>query len=129
ALRETASQVLNIDYVVARQALAQNFNVLCGGMRKLWAVPVDYEWQSVEVVSGDFIPCDTSIFDFRNDSLAVLRHADGYSVVEILEVGPNGLKLYDPVDVPVSKLCPLRVGFILGDVSSGINAVFGTPGI
>ncbi|WP_180036397.1 MULTISPECIES: hypothetical protein [unclassified Acinetobacter] len=129
ALRETASQVLNIDYVVARRALAQNFNVLWGGLRKLWAIPVDYEWQDVEAVSGDFISCDTSVFDFRSDSLAVLKHADGHTVVEILEVRPDGLKLYDPVDIPASKLCPLRVGFILGDVSAPINAVYGQPSL
>lgn len=129
ALRETASQVLNIDYVTIRKAMAQNFNVLYGGMRKLWAIPVDYEWQDVEAVSGDFISCDTSVFDFRSDSLAVLKHADGHTVVEILEVRPDGLKLYDPVDVPASKLCPLRVGFILGDVSAPINAVYGQPSL
>lgn len=129
ALRETASQVLNIDYVTIRKAMAQNFNVLYGGMRKLWAIPVDYEWQDVEAVSGDFIPCDTSVFDFRNDSLAVLKLGGNHTVIEILEVRPDGLKLYDPVDIPASKLCPLRVGFILGDVSAPINAVFGQPSI
>ena len=129
ALRETASQVLNIDYVVARQALAQNFNVLWGGLRKLWAIPVDVEWQRIGSVDGDFIEFETSIYDYRNDSLALLKHKDGLTVVEIKEVLANGLKLYEPITLQNFTIRPLRVGFILGDVSAPINAVYGQPSL
>ena len=129
ALRETASQVLNIDYVVACQALAQNFNMLWGGLRKLWAIPVDVEWQRISGVDGDFIECTTSIYDFRNDSLALLKYKDGLAVVEIKEVLANGLKLYEPITLQSFTIRPLRVGFILGDVSAPINAVYGQPSL
>lgn len=129
ALRETSSQVLNIDYVVARQALAQNFNVLWGGLRKLWAIPVDVEWQRIGGVDGDFIECVTSIYDYRNDSLALLKHKDGLTVVEIKEVLANGLKLYESIILQNFTIRPLRVGFILGDVSAPINAVYGQPSL
>lgn len=73
ALRETASQILNIDYVTVRKAMGQNFNVLYGGLRLKWAVPVDIEWQRITSASSDFITCNTAIYDYRPDSLALIK--------------------------------------------------------
>ena len=127
ALRETASQILNIDYVTVRKAMGQNFNVLYGGLRLKWAVPVDIEWQRITSASSDFITCNTSIYDYRSDSLALIKKGSERIVVEIKEVRSDGLKLYQSVDLQNFTLCPLRVGFILGDVSSSINAIWGQP--
>lgn len=125
ALRETASQVLNIDYVTLRKAIAKNFNVLYGGLRLKWAVPVDIEWQRVAAASGDFIACNTAIYDYRPDSLALIKKGSERIVVEIQEVRSDGLKLYQAIDLQNFKICPLRAGFILGDVSASINGIFG----
>ena len=129
ALRESASQVLNIDYVTMRKALAQNFNVLYGGLRLKWAVPVDIEWQRVASASSDFIACNTVIYDFRPDSLALIKKGSERIVVEIKEVQSDGLKLYQSINLQNFTICPLRVGFILGDVSASINAIWGQPKI
>ncbi|WP_257223083.1 MULTISPECIES: hypothetical protein [unclassified Acinetobacter] len=125
ALRETAAQLLNIDYVALRKAMAQNFNVLYDGLRSKWAVPVDIEWQHVAAASGDYIACNTAIYDYRPDSLALIKKGSERVVVEIQEVRSDGLKLYQPIDLQDFTICPLRVGFILGDASSSINAVWG----
>ena len=129
ALRETAAQTLNIDYIAIRKAMSENFNVLYGGLRGRWAIPVDIETQQVQQVSSDFIVCNTSIFDFRNDSLALIKKGDERIVVEIKEVRSDGLKLYQPVTLQNFTICPLRVGFILGDVSSSINGIYSKPNI
>lgn len=129
ALRETASQVLNIDYVAIRKALGQNFNVLYGGLRLKWAVPVDIEWQRVVSASSDFIACNTVIYDYRPDSLALIKKGTERIIVEIKEVQSDGLKLYQSINLQNFTLCPLRVGFILGDVSASINAIWGQPKI
>lgn len=129
ALRETAAQTLNIDYIAIRKAMSENFNVLYGGLRGRWVIPVDIETQQVDQVSGDFIVCDTSIFDFRNDSLALIKKGDELIVVEIEEVRSDGLRLYESVTLQNFTICPLRVGFILGDVSSSINGIYSKPNI
>lgn len=127
ALRETAAQLLNIDYVALRKAMAQNFNVLYGGLRSKWAVPVDIEWQRIPAASGDFIACNTGIYDYRPDSLALIKKGNERIVVEIQEVRSDGLKLYQAIDLQNFTICPLRVGFLLGDVSAPINAIWGQP--
>lgn len=128
-LRETASQVLNINYLSNRKALPVNFNVLYGAMRGKWAIPVDVELHHITSVSGDFITLDTAIFDYRNESLALIRKGSETLVIEIKEVLPDGLKLYKPIEITNFQICPLRVGFILGDVSSDINVAVGKTAI
>lgn len=124
-LKDKARQTLSFSSLSVRQAMAQQFNVQWGGVRQLWAVPLYQESQFVGDVSSDFITCTTNIYDFRDNSLALLKNDVGMQLVEILEVQAVGLKLSEVINFDSAKLYPVRVCFINGDITrsmSGIHA-------
>ena len=124
-LKDKARQTLSFSSLSIRQAIAQQFNVQWGGVRQLWAVPLYQESQFVGDVSSDFITCNTDIYDFRDNSLALLKNDTDLQLIEILNVQATGLKLSEVTTFKNSKLYPVRVCFINGDIArsmSGIHA-------
>lgn len=122
-LKNKARQTLSFSSLSMHQAVAQQFNVQWGGIRKLWAVPLYQEGQHVGATSGDFIACNTDIYDFRANSLALLKNDTGLQIVEILQVQSTGLQLSEVIDFDSAKLYPVRVCFIHGDISRSISGV------
>jgi hypothetical protein len=124
-LKDKARQTLSFSSLSVRQEMAQQFNVQWGGVRQLWSVPLYQESQFVGDVSSDFITCTTNIYDFRDNSLALLKNDTDLQLVEILEVQATGLKLSEVTTLKNAKLYPVRVCFINGDIArsmSGIHA-------
>lgn len=122
-LKDKARQTLSFSSLSIRQAIAQQFNVQWGGIRQLWAVPLYQEGQHVGATSGDFIACNTSIYDFRDNSLALLKNDAGVKLLEIVEVQSTGLQLSESVSFDNAKLYPVRVCFIHGDITRSISGV------
>lgn len=122
-LKDKARQTLSFSSLSVRQAVAQQFNVQWGGIRQLWAVPLYQERQFVGDVSSDFIACNTNIYDFRNNSLALLKNDAGMQLVEIIEVQATGLQLSEVISFDNAKLYPVRVCFINGDITRNISGV------
>ena len=122
-LKDKARQTLSFSSLSVRQAIAQQFNVQWGGIRQLWAVPLYQERQFVGDVSSDFIACNTNIYDFRNNSLALLKNDEGVQLVEIIEVQATGLQLSEVTTFKNAKLYPVRVCFINGDISRNISGI------
>ncbi|MHA3078770.1 hypothetical protein [Acinetobacter sp. ANC 5502] len=122
-LKDKARQMLSFSSLSMRQAVAQQFNVQWGGIRQLWAVPLYQERQFVGDVSSDFITCNTDIYDFRDNSLALLKNDVGVQLVEILEVQATGLQLSEVTTFKNAKLYPVRVCFISGDITRNISGI------
>lgn len=122
-LKDKARQTLSFSSLSVRQAIAQQFNVQWGGIRQIWAVPLYQERQFVGDVSSDFIACNTNIYDFRNNSLALLKNDAGVQLVEIIEVQATGLQLSEVISFDSAKLYPVRVCFINGDITRNISGI------
>ncbi|MCG2575336.1 hypothetical protein LVY74_17540, partial [Acinetobacter sp. ME22] len=122
-LKDKARQTLSFSSLSIRQTIAQQFNVQWGGIRQLWAVPLYQERQLVGDVNSDFIACNTSIYDFRDNSLALLKNDAGIKLLEIVEVQSTGLQLSESVSFDNAKLYPVRVCFISGDITRNISGV------
>lgn len=122
-LKDKARQTLSFSSLSIRQTIAQQFNVQWGGIRQLWAVPLYQERQLVGDVNSDFIACNTSIYDFRDNSLALLKNDAGVKLLEIVEVQSTGLQFSESVSFDNAKLYPVRVCFISGDITRNISGV------
>ncbi|MHA3059667.1 hypothetical protein ACX1N5_01585 [Acinetobacter sp. ANC 4636] len=122
-LKDKARQTLSFSSLSMRQAVAQQFNVQWGGIRQHWAVPLYQERQFVGDVSSDFIVCNTHIYDFRDNSLALLKNDTDLQLVEILEVQTTGLQLSEVTTFKNAKLYPVRVCFISGDITRNISGI------
>ncbi|WP_151710220.1 hypothetical protein [Acinetobacter brisouii] len=122
-LKDKARQTLSFSSLSIRQTITQQFNVQWGGIRQLWAVPLYQERQFVGDVGSDFITCNTDIYDFRDNSLALLKNDAGVKLVEIIEVQATGLQLSEVTTFKNAKLYPVRVCFINGDITRNISGI------
>lgn len=122
-LKDKARQTLSFSSFSIFKEVAQQFNVQWGGIRQLWAVPLYQERQFVGDVSSDFIACNTDIYDFRDNALALLKNDAGIQLVEILQVQSTGLKISEVITFKNAKLYPVRICFINGDISRNISGV------
>ena len=125
-LKDYARQTLSFSSFAIKDDFAQFFNVQWGGIRKLWGVPLWSEMQKVGDVDGNFITCNTTLYDFRDNSLAVLKNGDGFQVVEISTVEETGLQLSAAVTSTNAILMPVRVCFISGDITRNTNGWYST---
>lgn len=102
---------------------AEALNTLYGGIRSDWALPIWADSQTVGNVSGVTIDCDTTLYDLRSASTAMLVSGDDYQLVEIQTVDSNGVTLYSAAD-PMSDaiLIPVRQATLRGNaVKSGTS--------
>ena len=112
-LRDKAKQQMKFNYINFSKDFAEDF----ADIRRRWAVPFNQELQYIGDASGDIILCDTSLSDFRNDSLALIKSGDQIRVAEIQEVLEDGLQLYYPIDeIENATISPLRLGYFDGDI-------------
>lgn len=126
-LRSMPRQSFVYTLPISAANFARAFNVEYGAMRKRWAVPLWTEAQYVGTVAGTTIACDTTNFDLRADSLALLyRDSTHWEVVEIETVSVGSIELYDAAaSLTGAFLMPVRLGYIVGNVdkpSNGYNA-------
>ncbi|MHA3083724.1 hypothetical protein ACX1NX_11290 [Acinetobacter sp. ANC 5383] len=122
-LKDKARQTLSFSSLSLRQAMAQQFNVQWGGIRQHWAVPLYQERQFVGDVSSDFIACNTDIYDFRDNSLALLKNDTDLQLIEILNVQATGLKISEVTTFKSAKLYPVRICFINGDIARSMSGI------
>lgn len=114
-------------YKVPTQAwqMASSFNTGYAAIRDRWAVPVWTESQYVGSVIQDAsaIECNTSIYDLRPDSLAMLFTAcNGWQVIEIVSVEPGQINIAPGVrNFAGAWLVPVRLGWIAGNINRPTN--------
>ncbi|MHA3061176.1 hypothetical protein ACX1NY_11205 [Acinetobacter sp. ANC 4631] len=101
--------------------IPQFFNMQDGAIRKTWAVPIGHESQFVGNVTSDFIECNTSIYDFRENSLALLNNGSEFILIEIISIESNGLKISEVVSINNAELCPIRICYITDDINSRVS--------
>lgn len=92
---------------------AATMNTLYGALRSDWAVPLWADGQEVGAVSGVNVSCNTTLYDLRPGSMALLVGGDDYQVVEIQSVGPTSITLYSPATPMIDAiLVPVRLAWL-----------------
>lgn len=102
---------ISVDYTLPLMAWqeAAAMNTLYGALRDDWALPMWMDAQEVGSVGGLTINCDTTLYDLRAGSMAMLVSGDDYQVVEIHTVGPSSIMLYSAATaMSDALLIPLR---------------------
>lgn len=91
-------------------------NTIAGAIRKKWAIPI---WSEAQVVfsilqNAPFIECDTSLYDLRPNSIALIySNCNKWEVAEISQVNASGISINSPVSAYASAyLIPIRLGFV-----------------
>ena len=125
-LKDYARQTLSFSSFAIKDDFAQFFNIQWGGIRKLWGVPLWSEMQKVGDVDSNFITCNTALYDFRDNSLAVLVSNSTFQIIEISTVQTTGLQLSAAVTSTNATLMPVRVCFISGDITRNTNGWYST---
>ena len=130
-LRAKARQTF--EYSIPQQAakLTDNFNTAYFNIRGKWAVPIWTEAQQLESVSiGSYeIICDTSNFDIRESSLALLYlSCDKWQIVETNLLTETGISLRHPVEANLNKpfLIPVRLAYVRGNIEHITNGYGGS---
>ena len=132
-LRSKARQEFQYDLIVNASNDADAFNTIWGAIRQKWAIPVWAEAQSVgNIADGlSFINCNTSLYDLRDASLAMLF--DGcrnFQILEITTVTGSGINLSTVTEhFSNAMLIPVRVGLVKGNVSKPTNGFNGKVSI
>lgn len=124
-LRTKARQTF--DYTVPLQSwhMAAAFNTEYGAIRKRWAVPIWTEAQYVGTVAQNAptIACDTTNYDLRSQSLALLyAGCDKWQVIEIATAETGVITLLGGVTGVVGAwLLPVRLGWIANTIDKPTN--------
>lgn len=104
---------------------AEIFNTLYGAIDKRWAVPLWHQAQSLASVSAHqtTISCDTSGYDFRNGSLALLWQTESHwQIVEISIAGSGYIDITtDTASFGECSLMPVRLGWLNGSSGRHLN--------
>jgi len=114
-------------YTIPVQAwnMAAAFNTEAGAIRKRWAVPIWTEGQYVGTVvdSAGSIACDTTIFDLRANSLALLfAGCENWQIVEIGAIASDSITPTNVLSAMSGAwLVPVRLGWITGNVDKPTN--------
>lgn len=128
-LRTAPRHTLSYNMPLQAWQMQEAFNTEYGGIRLQWAVPLWYEWQFVGDVaaSAASIVADTSIFDFREDSLALLyTSADLWQIIEISTLTGSLVNVSNTLVAQTNcYLMPIRLGWIADNVSKSINGFNG----
>ncbi|AZF90027.1 tail assembly structural protein [Pseudomonas phage vB_PaeS_SCUT-S3] len=128
-LRSKPRQSFSYSVPIQAWRSAAAFNTQYGAIRKDWAVPLWAEAQYVGNVAqdADEVFCNTSLYDLRDSSLAMLYSVCGnFQVIEIDQVFSNRITLLSQADeISGAWLMPVRKGWINGNVdmpTSGHNS-------
>ena len=127
-LRSKPRQTFNYTMPLQAWKAAAAFNTEYGAIRKDWAIPIWTEAQYIGTVGAGLlsINCNTSLYDLRPQSLAMLYNPCGdFQVIEIDEVFSTYITLLaDSEFVANAWLMPVRKGWIQGNIdkpTSGHN--------
>ena len=109
------------------------FNTAYGAIRDKWAVPVWTDAQYVGSVAdaATFVYCDTTNFDLRDESLAMLYNGCGqYKILEITTVDADRIN-FEELDGAIkgAMLIPVRVGFVSANIAKATNGFNGKVSI
>lgn len=121
-----------LSYTMPLQAwqVMQAFNTEYQASRLKWAIPLWYEWQFVGTVNAaaSSIACDTTVFDFRPSSLALLyTNADTWQIVEISTMTSSAVSVSNTlISQQNCFIMPIRLGWIADNVSSSFNGFIST---
>jgi len=121
-----------LSYTMPLQAwqVMQAFNTEYQALRLKWAIPLWYEWQFVGTVNAaaSSIACDTTVFDFRPSSLALLyTDADTWQIVEISTMTSSAVSVSNTlISQQNCFIMPIRLGWIADNVSSSFNGFIST---
>lgn len=129
-LRTFPRQIFEYNIPLQATQIQESFNALYGAVRKKWAIPIWTEGQLVgDVVTGaTSISCDTTLYDLRANSLAMLYSASGdWQIVEISTLDSISVTVSNTLQSMVSAyLIPVRVGWIVGSPTRKINGYNGS---
>lgn len=132
-LRSKPRQILNYSIPLQAWQAAAAFNTEYGAIRKDWAVPIWTEAQHVGNIGAGLlsISCNTSLYDLRPQSLAMLYSSNGeFKVIEINEVLSNEITLLaDTEFISNAWLMPVRKGWIKGSIDKPTNGHNGKSSI
>ena len=124
-MRSKPRQSFNYSIPLQAWRTAAAFNTEYGAIRKDWAVPIWTEAQYVGTIGAGVlsIDCNTSLYDLRPQSLAMLYSVCGdYQVIEIDEVFSDHITLLaDTEYVAGAWLMPVRKGWIQGNIDKPTN--------
>lgn len=124
-MRSMPRQSFNYSIPLQAWRTAAAFNTEYGAIRKNWAVPIWTEAQYVGTIGAGLLelPCNTLLYDFRPQSLAMLYNVCGdFQIVEIDEVFSDRITLlYDTEYTSGAWLMPVRRGWIQGNVDKPTN--------
>lgn len=111
------------EYLIPQQAanLPDSFNTAYGNIRGKWAVPIWTEAQRLGVVSASSyeIVCDTSNFDIRESSLAMLySDCNKWEILQTNEFTETGVSLRHQVQDTFNApfLIPVRLADVRGNI-------------
>lgn len=125
ALRNKARQTFSYTTPIQAWRSAVTFNTEYGAIRKDWAIPIWTESQSVGNVSAglNYITCNTTLYDLRNSSLAMLFNSCGVcQILEITTVDSDKINLSTNTTlINNAWLIPVRKGFVDGDIQKPTN--------
>ena len=124
-LRSKPRQTFEYSMPLQAWHMANAFNTEYGALRKRWAVPVWTEAQNVGFVieNATTIGCNTSLYDLRPNSLAMLyNNFDNWQVVEIATVGADHIILINGAKAQAdSFLIPVRLGYVSSNIERITN--------
>lgn len=125
----------SFDYKIPLQSwrIANAFNTEYGALRKKWAVPVWTEAQYIGSIAAHEtnILCNTSIYDLRANSLALLYSSElSWQVVEISAINVDSIDITTDVDlINGAWLIPIRLGWVSGGIDKKINGHNGSTSV
>lgn len=130
-LRSMPRQSFSYSISVTSKHIQESFNSIDKFLREKWAIPIWTEVQYVGEINetSKEINCVTSYYDLRNNSLAMLYDArcGNWQVIEIDTVKPNSIVCKGNFSyMKRACLMPIRVGYIVGDVTKETNYSYET---
>lgn len=127
-LRTLPRQSFGFVFSLPKKRMASAFNTEYGAIRKRWAIPLWTEFQNVgEVLAHSAnIDCDTTQFDIRPDSLALLfNNEDDWQIAEISTITDTSVNITNDLHYQKSaRLIPIRVGWVTDPISKDLNAIY-----
>jgi hypothetical protein len=127
-LRAAARTTLAYDFTEQAWLKSEGYNTERGALRRNWAVPLWSQLQLVGAVTGGAtnVVCDTDIYDFRDDGLAMLYQSETqYQIVTITAVNVGSIDITAATAFTRAYVMPVRIGTVRGDivrVGNGHNA-------
>jgi hypothetical protein len=127
-LRSLPRTTLSYTYPITKDRMAATFNMQYGAIAKNWAVPLWAEGQDIAQVLAHetSIACDTTIYDLRPNSLALLRSSDTvWQIIEISTITATSISVSNDLKYQQNaRLYPVRIGWTNDPIRRNVNGVF-----